>query len=54
MDTRSARCNCGEYHVGGRQWHVISVMLTDPEEVDAHLVGQYTLFYEVPDRLCVG
>jgi hypothetical protein len=40
-----------EHHVGGRQREVISVVLTDPEEVHPHLVGEHTLFDEVPDRL---
>ncbi len=40
-----------EHHVGGRQREVIGVVFTDPEEVDADLVGEDTLLDEVPDRL---
>jgi len=41
----------GEHHVGGGQREVIGVVFTDPEEVDADLVGEDTLFHDVPDCL---
>ena len=50
-DAGRARGDRGEHHVGGGQREVIGVVLADPEEVDADLVGKDTLFDEVPDRL---
>ena len=52
-DAVCARDDRREHHVGGRQREVIGVVLTDPEEVDTELVGEDTLFDEVPDRLGV-
>ena len=43
----------GEHDVGGGQREVVGVVLADPEEVDADLVGEDALLDEVPDRLRV-
>jgi hypothetical protein len=43
-----------EHDVGGRHREVVGVVFTDSEEVHADLVGQDTLFDDVPDRLGVG
>ena len=51
VDPGRARGDRGEHDVGGRQREVVGVVLTDPEEVDADLVGEDALFDEVPDRL---
>jgi hypothetical protein len=41
----------GEHHVCCGQWKVIGVVLADAEEVDADLIGEDTLFDQVPDCL---
>ena len=50
---RPRRRDGAEHHVTG--WHrkVVGVVLADPEEVDADLVGQDTLFDDVADRVRV-
>ena len=53
MDALGPRGDRGEDHVGRRQREVIGVVLADPEEVDADLVGEDALLDEVADRLGV-
>jgi hypothetical protein len=50
-DSGRSRGDRAEHHVGGRQWEIIGVVFTDPEEVHPDLVAKDTLFDEVPDRL---
>ena len=51
VDPGRARGDRGEDDVRGRQREVIGVVFTDPDEVDADLVGEDALLDEVPDRL---
>jgi hypothetical protein len=51
VDAGRARGDRGQNDVGRRQREVVGVVLSDPEEVEAYLVGKDTLFDQVPDRL---
>jgi len=51
VDAVAAGGDRGEDHISCRQGEVVGVVLTDAEEIHAYLLGKYTLFDEVPDRL---
>ena len=54
VDSARARRDRGQHHVGSRHRPVVGVVLADPEEVHAHLLGENTLLDHVPERLGVG
>ena len=51
MDAGGARSDRGEHHVAGRQREVSGVVLANPEEIHADLVGEHALLDDVADRL---
>ena len=53
VDAARARRDGAEHHVTGRHRKVVGVVLADPEEVDADLLGEDALFDDVADRLRV-
>src|SRR5260370_1546257 len=53
MDAGGARSDRADDHRRGRQQKVIGVVLANPEEIHADLVGKDPLFDDVPDCLSV-
>ena len=54
MDPLGPRCDRGEHRLGRRNREIVAVMFAEPDEIQAHLIGEHAFLDHVADHLGLG